>query len=139
MPLTKCTRCHRTSTVDPEGINCLITTPFEDDPCMGTMRRADVPSALRIWHLVKHMRVWQTHLERLRDTYMKESQMGDRNAPARYHEVKSDLKKLIEWRERLDSIDPRRNRKDGVSVLQSDEGSGVQESKRQSINDPPVY
>lgn len=138
MSLTKCNRCHRTSTSEIEGANCLKWDAFHTHPCMGTMRRTTAAQALRVWHLVNHMRVWQTHLERLRDVYMKESQMGDANAPTRYHEVKSDLKKLIEWRERLDAIDPRRDRKDNVSVLQGDNGDRVQEPKRQSINDPPV-
>ena len=132
MPLTKCNRCHRTDTTVVVGSNCLITTPFEDAPCMGTMRRADVPSALRIWHLVKHMRVWELHRLKLESIYVR-----DQNLPC-LREVRDDRKKLTQWRERLDAIDPRRNRKDGVPVLQGDDGSQVQEPKRQSINDPPI-
>ena len=95
----------------------MITTPFEDDPCMGTMRRANVSEALRIWHLVKHMKVWEQHLDRLSHQYIVEGHT------AKYHELRGDIKKLKEWRERLDSVDPRRDRKDGLPVLQGDDGS----------------
>lgn len=132
MPLTKCNRCHRESTLETDGATCAERDSFQTYPCMGTMRRADVPSALRIWHLVKHMRVWELHLLKLESIYVR-----DQNLPC-LREVRDDRKKLTQWRERLDSIDPRRNRKDGVSVLQGDDGDQVQEPKRQSINDPPI-
>jgi len=98
---------------------------------MGTMRAATVNN-LRVWHLVNHMRIWEEHLGRLSHMYI------EAGHTAKYHELRADTKKLVEWRQRLDSIDPRRNRKDRVPVLQGDDGSQMQESERSSINDAPI-
>jgi hypothetical protein len=84
------------------------------------------------------MKVWEEHLRRLQYVYLKEAQMGDASATAKYREVQSDIVKMKEWRERLDSIDPRRNRKDGVSVLQGNDGDSMPQPEQPSINDPPV-
>lgn len=133
MPLTKCSRCNRTSTELIAGSDCLNTAPFAASPCMGIMRKADVPSALRIWHLVNHMKVWELHLLKLESIYTR-----DQNLPCLL-EVRADRKKLTQWRDRLDSLDPRRNRKDNVSVLQSNDGDSVPQPKQSSINDPPIH
>jgi hypothetical protein len=85
-----------------------------------------------VWHLVEQMRVWELHLLKLESIYVR-----DQNYPC-LQEVRVDRRKMRQWRERLDSINPRRDRKDNVPVLQSDDGTRVQEPKRQSINDPPV-
>lgn len=132
MSLTECHRCRQRSTTKKPGDDCLSDNAFQDGPCMGTMRPATVNN-LRVWHLVKHMKVWEQHLDRLSHTYIMAGHT------AKYHELRGDIKKLKEWRQRLDVIDPRRNREGNVSVLQGDGGNQVQEPKRQSINDPPVH
>ncbi len=131
MSLTECHRCRNRSTTKKPGDDCLLDNAFQDGPCMGTMRSATVNN-LRVWHLVNHMKVWEQHLDRLSHTYIVEG------ATAKYHELRGDIKKLKEWRERLDSIDPRRNRTDNVPVLQGNDGDSLSQPKQSSINDTPI-
>ena len=132
MPLTECTRCHTRSTTRKAGVTCGKQDAFQEHPCGGTMRVKEVHK-LGLKHLVKHMRVWEQHMLRLERFYTLQQ---DR---AKLIEARSDRQKMTQWRERLESIEPRRDRKADVSVLQGDSRSKVQEPKREPADDTTVH
>lgn len=118
MALTKCNRCNAKSTSKKVGENCGQTDWMQEHPCMGSMRPVK-EGELRIWHLIEHMDIWELHMRKLERQYTRERSLEQ------LVEIRSDIKKLRQWRRRLALINPRRNRKTKVSELQSSIGAPV--------------